>query len=295
MNKPILLQKKILIIPINQALERIEKIRQRKMNNVDSIILEGLFVLGVASFENSINDTLRILLTNIPDKLDIKSEHISKQHLIDGDPLRQAIETKVQSISYKSLPEILKYFTKTTGIDENIVTEDQLNELTEIKATRNLLLHNNLKENSFYRDTAGPNRRQPQAGGRRLVIDQDYLFESLVNMRTILQNFKTQILDKYSDYTRIRAMRKLFEYIFRTPIMNFDHEFEVDTERDVIGNMKSETSGRGGLSSSERLFFDMWIAHSHGNGFDFNRGHFYSIANKEKLSFFIENVDLLKS
>jgi len=288
MNKPILLQKKILIIPINQALERIEKIRQRKMNNVDSIILEGLFVLGVASFENSINDTLRILLTNIPDKLDIKSEHISKQHLIDGDPLRQAIETKVQNISYKSLPEILKYFTKTTGIDENIVTEDQLNELTEIKATRNLLLHNNLKENSFYRDTAGPNRRQPQAGGRRLVIDQDYLFESLVNMRTILQNFKTQILDKYSDYTRIRAMRKLFEYIFRTPIMNFDHEFEVDTERDVIGSMKSETSRRGGLSSSERLFFDIWIAHSHGNGFDFNRGHFYSIANKEKLSFFVD-------
>ena len=74
--------------------------------------------------------------------------------------------------------------------------------------------------------------------------------------------------------------------------MNFDHELEVDTERDVIGSMKSETSRRGGLSSSERLFFDMWIAHSHGNGFDFNRGHFYSIANKEYIGAPIGSQDI---
>ncbi len=295
MNRPILLQKKELVEPINQALERIEKIRQRKMNNVDSIILEGLFVLGVASFENSMNDTMRIVLTHIPDKLDIKSEHISKEHLIDGKPLKQAIEVKVQNISYKSLPEILKYFTKITGISENIVKEDELNSLTEIKATRNLLLHNNLKENSFYQDTAGPNKRQPQGIERRLVIDQDYLFQSLVDMRTILRNFKTELLDKYSDYTKIRAIRQLFDYIFKTPIMDFDHEFEIDTERDTIGAIKTETSRRGGLSSSERLYFDMWIAHSHGNRFEFNRGHFYGIGNREKLGYFIENIDLLKS
>jgi len=295
MNRPILLQKKHLINPIEQALERIEKIRQRKMNNVDSIILEGLFVLGVASFENSINDTLRIVLTNIPDKLDIKSEHISKEHLIDGNPLRQAIESKVQNVSYKNLPDILKYFTKTTGINENIVTEDELNSLTEIKASRNLLLHNNLIVNSFYTDTAGSNKREPQGMERRLVIDQDYLFESLVTMRTILQNFKTQLLEKYADYTKIRAIKKLFEYIFQTPIMNFDHEFDVDTDRDVIGAIKTETSRRAGLSSSERLYFDMWIAHTHSNGFEFNRGHFFGIGDRDKLAYFIKNIDLLKS
>ena len=295
MNRPILLQKKHLINPIEQALERIEKIRQKKMNNVDSIILEGLFVLGVASFENSINDTLRIVLTNIPDKLDIKSEHISKEHLIDGNPLRQAIESKVQNVSYKNLPDILKYFTKTTGINENIVAKDELNSLTEIKASRNLLLHNNLIVNSFYTDTAGPNKREPQGMERRLVIDQDYLFESLVTMRTILQNFKTQLLEKYADYTKIRAIKKLFEYIFQTPIMNFDHEFDVDTERDVIGAIKTETSRRTGLSSSERLYFDMWIAHTHSNGFEFNSGHFFGIGDRDKLAYFIKNIDLLKS
>lgn len=295
MNRPILLQKKDLIKPIEQALERIEKIRQRKMNNDDSIILEGLFALGVSSFENSISDTLRILLTHIPDKLDIKNEPISKEQLIDGNPLKQAIENKVNAVSYKNLPDILKYFTKTTGISENIVTVDELNCLTEIKATRNLLIHNNLIENSFYRDTSGPNKRQSQGMNGRLRIDQDYLFGSLVTMRTILGKFKTDLLEKYADYTKVNAIKKLFAYIFKTPIMVFENEFDVDLERDVISYLKPETSRKGGLSSSERLFFDIWVAHSHGNGFEFNQGHFYGIGNREKLGYFIEQIDLLKS
>jgi hypothetical protein len=295
MNRPILLQKKDLIKPIEQALERIEKIRQRKMNNDDSIILEGLFALGVSSFENSISDTLRILLTNIPDKLDIKSEHISKEQLIDGDPLKQAIENKVNAVSYKNLSDILKYFSKTTGINENIVTADELNSLTEIKATRNLLIHNNLIENSFYRDTSGPNKRQPNGANRRLRIDQDYLFQSLVIMRTILGKYKTELLIKYADYTKVNAIKKLFSYIFQTPIMIFENEFDVDLERDVISYIKPETSRKAGLSSSERLFFDVWVAHSHGNGFEFNRGHFYGIGDREKLGYFIEQIDILKS
>lgn len=297
MKRPILLQIKELINPIEQALERIENIRERKMNNVDSIILEGLFVLGVASFENSMSDTLRIILREIPDKLDIKSEQISKEHLIDGNPLRHAIEIKVQNVSYKSLPDILKYFTKITGINENVVDEEELNSLTEIKATRNLLLHNNLIENSFYIETAGPNKRNAQGGGlqRRLVIDQDYLFESLVTMRTILQNFKTQLLEKYASYTRIKAIRSFFNYIFQTPIMNFDHEFEVDTQRDTIGAIKTRNSRRDGLSSSERFYFDIWIAHTHGNGFEFNHGHFFRIGDRDKFSYFIKNIDLIKT
>jgi len=187
MNRPILLQKNKLVKPIEQALERIEKIRQRKMNNADSIILEGLFALGVSSVENSLSDTLRILFSHIPEKLDIKTEQISKKQLIDGNPLDQAIENKVNSIGYKNLPDILMYFTKITGIDENIVSEVELNSLTEIKATRNLLIHNNLILNSFYIGSAGPNKRRSQGSNGRLIIDQEYLYQSLVTMRGILR------------------------------------------------------------------------------------------------------------
>ena len=295
MEKPILLQKKDLIKPIEQALERIEKIRQRKVNNDDSIILEGLFALGVSSFENAISDTLRILLTNIPDKLDLKSEPISKEQLIDGNPLKQAIENKVNAVSYKNLIDILTYFAKVTGINEGIVTEEELNSLIEIKATRNLLMHNNLIENSFYVETAGSNRRQSNGMDRRLSINQDYLFESLVTMRMILEKFVAELSRKYSGYTKISAIKKLFTYIFQTPIMVFEDEFEFDVQKDVITNLKSETSKKNGLSSSERLYYDIWVAHSHGKGFEFNNGTFFNIANRQKLIYFIGQLDLLKS
>lgn len=297
MKQPILLLKKELIIPIEQALDRIEKIRQRKMNNEDSIILEGLFALGVASFEHSIIDTLRTILNYIPDKLDVKSENISKQQLIDGTPLEQAIENKVNAVSYKNLPDILSYFTKITGIPENIVAEDEISNLIEIKATRNLLIHNNLIVNSFYKETAGTKARKGEGARRRLVINQDYLFESLVIMRTILRNFKRELDLKYKDFTKIKATKSLFSYIFQTPIMKFENEFEVDEDEDVISNIKSETSKKEDLSSSESLFYNIWIAHSHGKKFDFDRGYFYGLdnRNRKKMAFLIEQLDILKS
>lgn len=297
MEQPILLLKKELINPIEQALDRIEKIRQRKMNNEDSIILEGLFALGVASFEHSIIDTLRTLLNYIPDKLDVKSESISKQQLIDGNPLEQAIENKVNSVSYKSLPDIINYFTKISGIPENIVTEDELADLIEIKATRNLLIHNNLIVNSFYKETAGVKARQGQGNRHRLVINQDYLFESLVIMRSILRKFKRKLKLKYKDFTKIKAMKSLFAYIFQTPVMKFENEFDVDEDRDVISNLKSETSMKGNLSSSETLFYNIWVAHSHGKKFEFDRGYFYGLdkRNRKKMAFLIEQLDILKS
>tara|TARA_R110001606_G_C15250202_1_gene637294 strand:+ start:28 stop:921 length:894 start_codon:yes stop_codon:yes gene_type:complete len=297
MEQPILLLKKELINPIEQALDRIEKIRQRKMNNEDSIILEGLFALGVASFEHSIIDTLRTLLNYIPDKLDVKSENISKQQLIDGNPLDQAIENKVNAVSYKNLPDIISYFTKISGIPENIVTEDELSDLIEIKATRNLLIHNNLIVNSFYRETAGTKAREGQGNRHRLVINQDYLFESLVVMRSVLRKFKRELNIKYNDFTKIKAMKSLFSYIFQTPVMKFENEFEIDEDRDVISNLKPETSMKGNLSSSETLFYNIWVAHSHGKRFEFDRGYFYGLdnRNRKKMAFLIEQLDILKS
>ncbi|MFB9294976.1 hypothetical protein [Persicitalea jodogahamensis] len=292
MKKPILLLKRDLTKPILQALDRIEKIRQRKANNVDSIILEGLFVLAVSSFENSLNDTLRILLLNIPQKLDIKSENITKKDLIEGSPLKQAVENRIVAISYKSLQEMLNLFVEITGINESTVAENEMNELLEIKATRNLLIHNNLVENSIYNQTSGPNRRSPVGIERKLVIDQDYLYQALSLLRDLLRRLECELSRKYIHYTKIRAIKALFNYVFQTPVMVFENEFEVDITKDTIGLIKSSDRKKS-LSSSERFYYDIWIAHSHGNKFELESGKFFSISDKDKFAYFIKNINLL--
>ena len=294
MDKPILLEKKKLVKPIEQALERIEQIRLLKANNVDEIILEGLFALAVASFEHCVSDILKTLLTQIPNKLDLKTDPITKAELINGNPLKQAIENKVNSISYKSLPDIINYFSKTADIATNIVTGDEMNQLLELKATRNLLIHNNLMVNPIYEETAGPNKRSGDGG--RLRINQDYLFESLVVMRTVLEKIRTELLIKYNEFTKVKAVKNLFNYIFKTPVMNFDHEFDIDEERDTISAIKRNTSHKEDLSSSERLFFDIWVAHTHGDRFEFSEGKFFGLDknNIKKMAYLIENIYILK-
>ena len=232
------------------------------------------------------------MFVNIPEKLDIKSESISKKELIEGNPLNQAIESKVTAISYKSLQEIISSFTKITDLSDDLVTSDEINILLEIKATRNLLIHNNLVENNFYKQTAGPNIRQYTEIGRKLIIDQDYLYQSLITLRNVLQKFLSELSKKYAQYTKIRAVKELFNYIFKTPVMVFENEFAVDEERDAISYRK-DSSRINSLSSSERFYFDVWIAHTHGNRFEFNSGQFFSISNKEKFSYFIKNINLL--
>lgn len=294
MTKPILLTRQKLIQPIDQALTRIEAIRQRKVENEDKIILEGLFVLAVASFEHSLNDTLKVLLTCIPEKLDIKTESIPKEELIDGNPLELAIENKILAISYKSLPDILKYFIKTTDIAENLIDENELNSLLEIKATRNLLIHNNLIVNNIYKETAGPNIRQAHNQGR-LLIDQNYLFQSVVALRQVLDKIKTALTNKYSSFTKVKATKSLFQYIFKTPVMVFENEFHI--AGDEMGGFKSDSSAIESLSTSERFFYDIWLAHSQGKSFQFTGGSIYHLDNNnlKKLKYFISALDLLKS
>ena len=294
MDKPILLTKVELIKPIEQTLVRIEAIRQRKVDNEDKIILEGLFVLAVASFEHCLNDTLKVLLTHIPEKLDIKTEAITKEELIDGNPLERAIENKVISIGYKNLPDILKYFIKTIDIPETTITEDELHSLIEIKASRNLLIHNNLLVNSIYKETAGPKIRQAHSQNR-LLINKDYLLQSLLVLRQVLENIKSELEQKYSTYTKVKATKSLFEYIFKTPVMLFENEFHITDDK--MGGFKSETSSIEMLSTSERFFYDIWLAHSQGIRFEFPGSIMYQLDsnNIKKIQYLISSLDLLKS
>jgi hypothetical protein len=295
MRKPILLTQKELIEPITQALNRLEKIRQRKASNDDNIILEGLFVLAVSSFENCLNDTLKILLTHIPDKLDSKLENISKEDLIEGDPLQKAIQNKIHNISYKNLKEIIAYFIKTTAIDEDSISEVLFDKLQEIKASRNLLLHNNLIVNSIYKETAGKLIRSPRNHGL-LEIDQDYLYNSIVTLRDILSIFQNQLIEKYKKYTRINAVKQLWEFMFTTPIMKFENEWRIDKKADCIHSYNQDKSRRGGLSGGEEIIFNIWLSHFEGNGLNTGYRNFHHLdnSNKKRLAYLLSVIDIIK-
>lgn len=295
MRIPILLTKEKLIEPINQALDRLEKISKTKELNVEEIIFEGLFVLAIATFENSLNDTLKVLLTQIPEKLDTKSETISKEDLIYGNPLEKCIEAKINSGSYKNLKEIIEYFIKTTGINQDTISELLIDKLQEIKASRNLLIHNNLIINNIYNETAGKLKREGIKN--KLKINQEYLFLTLTTLTEILLAIKTQLANKYSEYTRLKALRELWKYTFKTPIMTFENEWIINEEKDAVVGHNEAKSKRKDLSSSEEMFYTIWYSHIHRGPFNFENLTFYNLDkySREKVSFLLSKIDMLKS
>lgn len=296
MNKPILLERRQLIKPILQAIKRIEEIRVRKASNDDKIIFEGLFVLAVATFENSLNDTLKVLLTNIPNKLDRKIEGITKDDLIDGKPLEKAIALKINSIAFQDLKFILKYFKETTGISENTIQEEQINILQEIKASRNLLLHNNLTINNFYTETAGKNKRS--ASNNKLEINQDYLFQSINTLNTILESIRVALNEKYKHYSHLKALRQLWEYTFSNPGLKFENEWIINEDTDKIIGYNSKDSRRSSLSSGESFLFSIWYCHLiRGDDHIFENYNFFHLGEsfREKAVFILSKVDIFKT
>ncbi len=139
MQTPNLLIVDKLINPLSQAIDRIENIRMQKIRTSNSIVLEGLFVLSISSFEVSLIDCLKYYIYNFPEKLD-KKIYLSKNDLLSEDIILKAIENKLNSIAYKRLKEILIFFKEITSIDGDTLLSDTIDSLVEAKARRNILL-----------------------------------------------------------------------------------------------------------------------------------------------------------
>lgn len=296
MKKPNLLIKNDLIQPIDQALDRIEKIRERKASSDDLIIFEGLFVLAVASFENSLNDTLKIFLKSFPYKLDGKVENITKEDLIEGNPLEKQIDSKIKGLSYKNLAEIMEFFCNTISINSDCISQDHFNSLLEVKATRNLLIHNNLVINEHYIEGAGPSSRSSRLG-EKIKVEHDYLFKSITTLKYILEEFKKRILKKYEKYTYIRAFKTLWEFMLPTAIMRFETEWRVDESRDIVNSYNEESTWKNGLSDSERIIHNIWLSHFNGTGINTDYRNFYRLdeGNRKKIGYFLTVLDLVKA
>src|SRR6185312_4812419 len=150
---PILLLREDLLGPVELA----QSTLRRAMNHVahlkDAPLLrQGLFVLGVASVEVMLADVLTVILTGIPEKLPSGSVSIQKPQLLDrrSRVLEDHIESHVRNLTYQSVSDLLRAFSRVLGIGLEGFTEGDRQKLVEIKESRNLLLHAGLRVNSMY-------------------------------------------------------------------------------------------------------------------------------------------------
>lgn len=157
---------------------------------LDRELYENFIVSAISQLESFMFETLRLILVAYPHKLKINVKGLEiertvpldallgKQHL--NDILAEIVENRIISISYANPKTYLQFIGKLAKIDvEDKAFEDYL----EIKATRDLLIHNSGVSNSIYRAKSGAKARVEV--GQVIPIDRAYFDHCVATIKRI--------------------------------------------------------------------------------------------------------------
>jgi len=157
---------------------------------LDRELYENFIVSAISQLESFMFEALRLILVAYPHKLkiNVKGLEIERTVSLDAllgkhnlnDVLAEIIESRIISISYANPKTYLQFIGKLAEIDvEDKAFEDYL----EIKATRDLLIHNSGISNAIYCAKSGAKARAEV--GQLIPIDQGYFDHCVATIKRI--------------------------------------------------------------------------------------------------------------
>lgn len=143
---------------------------------VTGYLVSATFQDFVSLFERFVLDLVRLWLTEYPDNLSGKQlEFQTVLDAADRDAIVAAVvQDKVLGLGYNSIAKWFEYLEKIAKL--GCPDQDQIERLAEIKASRDVLVHNNGIANSIY--VAKSMGRARFADGDNLELPERYHLES---------------------------------------------------------------------------------------------------------------------
>lgn len=242
MNRPLVLIKDNLIIPLQATKERVSEIKQESIHATNGVVLNGLFLMLVSYLECMQKEILIHFLKYQPEKLPTKALELDKSTLLDNedfDLLERLVSDQVDRMPFWRLNKLFYEALK-------LETPRNESEIQEIKNRRNELIHKNLKVN-FKRKEAKYDH-----------IDPAYLSKCISEYENYLSELESSISKSFRKCTKLRALENLWHYTFRTPLCaNFSEYWHIDEENDSLLGCK-HPKNESDLSSSEIFMLEIW-------------------------------------
>lgn len=248
---------------INELENTLEQINQ----NENLIVVKSLFVYAVSTFEIAITDILREFCKANPFKIPTKELKLSKEQILDKREslIEVLLDTGINNLTYGSLE---KYATDFSSILE-ISQFSHIDELIEIKETRNLMVHNNLIVNKLYLSKCKESciRANESDINKPLPFDKSYAYASINICIKILKNdVVDKLKEKYGSYTKIKAMKEIWEWLFKSPILNFDEYWEYDNKGNLLNFKKDDINSMFSIySTTEKILMALIMMHYWGS------------------------------
>jgi hypothetical protein len=195
LNDPDFLSKQTFSVPSKHANKTVPRetasVEQIIRNAVGVRVYHSVFVYLVAQVEACLNDLLREVLRFDPRRLKCRVKGINHAHKIDvdfviesasiEDAVSEIIDMELASVFYAGPKAQLTYLEKVLGVS----LDDQLKlSWREIKATRDILVHNSGIINSVY--IAKTEAAARGAMGESLIVDKLYFEQSAVIMKSLI-------------------------------------------------------------------------------------------------------------
>lgn len=252
---------RISIIELEKTLEQIKQ-------NENDIIVKSLFVYGVSTFECAMTDILREFCKAYPHKIPTKEMSFTKEQILNQEEhlVELLLDTGINNLTYGSLEKYATTFAKLLGIN----TFSHIDELIEIKETRNLIVHNNLIVNRIYLSKCKDSCRRASEKdiNRKLPFDKEYARKSIELCINIFGDDVVKILkDKYGAYTKIKAMKEIWAELFQSSILDFDEYWDYDDSEHLIGFKQDDIEAmfEVGYSTTEKTLMALIMMHYWGS------------------------------
>jgi len=258
--RPEILIYKELIEPIKNSIIELDLILLDFNQIEKDYLLKGLFAYVVSLFESSIIECTERFLCACPQKIPAGKLSLGKQQDIllnnafSQDIIELLVNEYLSNITYDKTENFFTFFSTILSIDDigNLYTKV----FVEKKERRNILLHNNLTiDNKYIRNT----KCDPKLWGSKLTISKKYLGESIDSMKMILNKIESSLQIKYGSYTKIKAIKEIWDYLFSSPLMIFEQHWIIKNDKIIGYNSDHLNSMINNLSSSEKTILAYWL------------------------------------
>lgn len=152
----------------------------------------------VAVVEDYLTTSLRTILELYPEKLNIHDKKIDLSLVLRSDSLNQLItrivDNQIHSVFYATPEEYFEYVEKVLSV---IIDDAIKREYIEIKASRDLLVHNAGIINAVYIRKAKNNARGKE--GDALRLDSRYFDKATASVKKLIETIFKQLCEKYGN------------------------------------------------------------------------------------------------
>lgn len=157
---------------------------------IENELYENFIVTAVSLFESLLFDVLRLVIYSYPQKLTLNVQGIQVDRtvpievLLQSNTLESALEEvirkRINSISYAMPKAYLEYLNNVAGIT---ISDPVFPDYIEIKATRDVIIHNARIINEIYIQKAGDKSRGKI--NEKLIMDLDYFNHCIATLKRV--------------------------------------------------------------------------------------------------------------